>query len=174
MNFILIQFIGFIGLFFVILSFQKDKRSFTLISQLISSVFFMTHYILLNAWTGAAMNLISTLRAYIFYKKNSISWIDHKLIMYLFILLFWIGSFLTWQGYISLLPAISMSLECIALWNNKTKNMRWLMLLARPGWITYSFLVGSYAGIATDILITFSIIGSIIRFDILKQNKRLK
>lgn len=174
MNFLFIQIIGFVGLFFIILSFQKDKRSFTLAAQMISSFFFMTHYFLLHAWTGSAMNIVSGIRAFTFNKKASIMWLNKKSTIYIFIGLFWIATFFSWQGYISLLPAYSMTMESIALWNDNTKKMRWIFLLSRPGWILYVILSGSYAGMATEIFIVISLLTAIIRFDFLKKTKKMK
>ena len=173
MDFIIIQIIGFIGLLFVVISFQKDKRSFTLITQLFAALTFFIHFFLLTAWTGAAMNGISAVRAYVFYLRDSKKWIDNKIIMYLFILFFWIAGLMTWESYASLLPVISVTLECFALWNSNTKYIRWLFLSARPTWIMYDFLVGSYAGLTTEAFIVSSLVIAIIRFDILKKKNVL-
>jgi len=169
MNFIIIQLIGFIGLLFVVISFQKDRRSFTLISQLVAALFFTAHFSLLSAWTGAAMNGLSATRAYVFNLRDSKKWVNNKIVMYIAILFFWIAGLLTWQGYVSLLPVISLTLESFALWCKNTKYMRWIFLSARPTWIIYDIMVGSYAGLATEVFIVGSITVAIIRFDILKK-----
>lgn len=171
MNWVFIQIIGFIGLLFVVISFQKDRRQFTLISQMISALFFTAHFSLLNAYSGAAMNGISAARAYVFNLRDSKQWIDKKLVMYLFIGFFWSAGLLTWQNYFSVLPIISMTLECFALWNKNTRYMRWLFLAARPTWIIYDVLVGSYAGLATEAFIVGSVVTAIIRFDVLRKSK---
>lgn len=171
MNPILIQIIGFIGLFFIIISFQKNQRSFTLKSQIFSACFFAVHFFFLNAWTGAAMNTLGSIRAYVFKLRDSKKWLNNNIVMYLFILFFWLAGWLTWQGRLSLLPVFSMTLECFSLWNKKTKHIRWLFLSARPGWIIYNFLVGSYAGLITEAFVVMSIIIAIIRFDIFKKKE---
>src|SRR3989344_1157969 len=169
MNGFFIQLLGFIAFLFIEISVQKDKRSFTLISQLIAGVFFTAHFILLGAWTGAAMNIIAIFRAYIFNLTESKNYLNNKIVMYLFIILFWIGGLLTWEGYISIFPSISLTLECFALWSKKTRIIRWLLIYSTPFLMTYHKIVGSYAGIATESFMGISILIAIIRFDVLKS-----
>ena len=156
----------------MVISFQKNKRSFTLLSQLSAAIFFTVHFILLNALTASAMNIISAFRAYTFNLRDSNKLLNNQLLMYAFIGFFWIAGLLTWQGPISLLPITSMSLECFALWSADPKILRWVFFLARPGWIIYNFLVGSYAGLATEAFIVGSLLIAIIRFDILKTQQK--
>lgn len=170
MNWLLIQIIGFIGMGLIILSFQKDKRSFTLTSQLFASIFFAIHLIFLGAWTGAAMNIIAGVRAYVFNIRDSFQFLQRDIVMYVFILLIWIGGAVTWSGYVSLLPVYTLTLECIALWSKNQKVMRIVFLLARPGWISYHLFFGSYAGLATEAFVIASLVTAIIRFDILKKH----
>ncbi|OHA07033.1 MAG: hypothetical protein A2934_05520 [Candidatus Sungbacteria bacterium RIFCSPLOWO2_01_FULL_47_10] len=169
MDFIIIQTIGIIGLLFVVISFQKDKRFFTLKYQLFAALAFTIHFSLLTAWTGAAMNSLSATRAYVFNLRDSTKRINNKIVMYLFIILFWTAGLVTWESYISLLPVISMTLECFALWSNNTKYIRWIFFSARPTWIIYDFSTGSYAGLLTEAFIVGSIVMAIFRFDILRK-----
>jgi hypothetical protein len=169
MNQLIVQIIGFVGLLFIVVSFQKDRKSFTLISQIIAGLFFTAHFFLLKAWTGAAMNSLGAVRAYVFNIKESKKWLNKKIVMYSFISFFWVVGLLSWQNHLSILPIVSVTLECFALWNKNTKYMRWLFLSARPPWIIYNFFVGSYAGLATEAFIVCSLIIAITRFDILKK-----
>jgi len=169
MEFIFVQIVGFIALSFIVISFQKNRRSFTLVSQLVGSLLFTVHYFLLGAWVGAAMNGLAIARAYIFNLRDSKTWIKSRVVMYIFILFFWIGGILTWDGYLSILPILGMSLECVALWSKNTKHMRWIFLAVRPLWMTYNIMVGSYAGIMADIFLTTSLLIAVYRFDIIKK-----
>lgn len=173
MNFWITQIIGLLGLLFIIISFQKDKKSFTLINHIFGSLSFVIHFILLNAWTGAAVNIVSAGRAYVFHIKESNKLLNKRIIMYLFILFFWIAGYLTWQSYLSLLPVISLTITSFALWSKKTKHMRLLFLAGRPTWIIYNFLVGSYAGLLTEAFIVTSLGIAIIRFDVLKKPEKI-
>ena len=171
MNFLLIQGVGLIGLAIIIISFQKDKKSFTLLSHLVAGFFFATHLILLDAWTGAAMCIIGSARAFVFYKRDTVKWLDNKIVMYIFVAVFVIAGILTWNSYFSILPIIAVSIECFALWSKKTNSLRWLFLSARPLWVIYNISVGSYSGIATEIFIISSLLVALFRFHKNKSKK---
>jgi len=156
-------------LLFARLSFQKDNRKFTLIFHILASLFFAIHFGLLGAFTGATMSILAAIRGGFYNLRKSKKWINNPLIPYLFILIFLLGGILTWEGYRSLLPMFSVTLECIALWTFNTKKIRWLFLSARPTMIIYNILVGSLAGLAIEIFLIISLITAIIRFDVLKK-----
>ncbi|MBP9718352.1 YgjV family protein [Candidatus Gracilibacteria bacterium] len=165
MNPLLIQLIGGVGVLFLTLSFQKNKRSFTLMSQLAGSCFFLIHFVLLGGWTGVGMNVIAALRSYIFNLREKKSWAKNDMTMYVFVALFWIAGAVTWQGYLSIFPVYAMTLECFALWADTPKKMRRIYLFARPGWIVYDFMMGSYAGLLSEVTIITSLIVAVFRFD---------
>ena len=157
---------------FARLSFQKDNRKFTLIFHILASLFFAIHFGLLGAFTGATMSILAAIRGGFYNLRKSKKWINNPILPYLFVLIFWLAGIFTWEGYHSLLPMFSVTLECFALWTLNTKKMRWLFLFARPTWIIYNVMVGSVAGLATEVFIVSSLIIAIVRFDFLK--KRVK
>lgn len=66
------QIVMLLAFIVMISSFWCKKRESILKLQILSSVLFVTQYILLGAWTGAFMNFISIGRAYAFGRKMSI------------------------------------------------------------------------------------------------------
>lgn len=114
-NNVLIQAVGYLALFFVILSFQKNKRGLLLFYLAIAQVLFAIHFTLLNAWTGVAMDTIAAIRTYIFYKKETSVWAKNTIWYYLFLILFGLSGLFVWEGYHSLLPALAMIIDTVAL-----------------------------------------------------------
>ena len=169
----IIQGIGIIALIFLVISLQKDKRKFTLMVQFISTCLFSIHFFLLNAFTGSAMNLIAALRAFIFVERDRIKWLNKKWVMYTFIVIFWMAGIFTWTAWFSILPVIAMTFECFSLWEKSTKKLRRLLLVARPFWITYNIIVGSWAGLLTEVFFVFSILIAMFRFDFKKKKAKL-
>lgn len=161
----IIQLIGFAGVAALVSSFQFNKRSHILVALLITQILFATHYSLLHAWTGVAMNVIAILRGCVFYFKPKYGWAQWFGWVYMFIALLILATAATWAGYLSLLPLIGMSIETIGLWQNHPKHIRWYMLACRPFWFTYAILIGSYAGMTADILTSISLIIGMVRFD---------
>ncbi|BCL82050.1 YgjV family protein [Ktedonobacteria bacterium brp13] len=173
MNQILIQGIGYVALLFAILSFQKNKRGIILFYQIISQTLFFAHYSLLHAWTGAAINVICTLRAIIFYQKDRKTWAQNVVWVYAFMGAFILTALVTWTNYYGLLAIIATLGDTFALWKGSTKSMRFFMLMPRPLWLLYNLLVGSYAGMTTEVFVFLSVLIGILRFDILNTNSRV-
>jgi len=171
---LVIQAIGLVGLGLNSLSFQKDKRSFTLIVQTLGSIAYVVHFALLTAWTGAAMNALATVRAYTFNLRETKRWIDKPVFLYLMIVAFWIAGVLTWEGWISLLPLAAMTVTSFGIWSTNTKHIRWLFFAGRPFWIVYNIIVGSWAGLASEALIVSSLVTAIYRFDIRGEKEKSK
>ncbi len=172
MNQIIIQGIGYLALLFVILSFQKSKRVNILLVMLVGLLFFVLHYSLLHAWTGALMNLVEAGVVFVSYKKETREWAQKKFWPYVFILLYILAGILTAKSRVDFLPIVAQIFGALAVWQTNPRTIRFLMLIPRPMWFTYNFVVGSYAGMTTEILILASVLIGILRFDILKQKEK--
>ena len=169
-NQVLAQSIGFIAFLFIVLSFQNNKRSLILLFLIIAQTSFVIHFALLGAWTAVAMNAISAIRTYVFHQRDIKGWANKRIWFYLFLGLFWIVGFLVWEGSFSLFPILAMTAETIGLWMEKTRHIRLLNIIPRPLWFTYNFIVGSYAGMVTEVFVFCSILIGIFRFDVSKAN----
>lgn len=172
MNQIIIQGVGYLALLFVLLSFQKNKRVNILLLMLAGLILFVIHYCLLNAWTGALMNLIEAGVVFVAYKKETNSWAKQKLWPYVFALLYIMAGIITAKSPMDFLPIIAQIFGAVAVWQTNPKTIRFIMLAPRPLWFIYNFTVGSYAGMTAEILILASVLIGIFRFDILKQKKK--
>ena len=161
------QDMGYVALLFVILSFQKNKRTTLLLVMLAGLLFFMAHYALLGAWTGSLMNLIEAGMVFVAYKKETRAWAQRTFWLYCFIGLYIICGAFTYKSWVDVLPVIAQAVGAIAVWQTGARAIRFLMLVPRPLWFTYNFVVGSQAGVVAEICITASVIIGIARFDIL-------
>jgi hypothetical protein len=161
------QTIGFVGLIFVVISFQINKRILILILLGTSQIFYAIHYGLLGAWTAFAMNIVGTTRTFLFTQKGKKKWMDNNIMMYVFIGLFWIVGALSWVGWVSILPVLAMTIETIGLWMKNPTKIRFSMLSLRPLWLSYNIIYRSYAGMTADVFVLISLLTGIIRFDII-------
>ena len=173
MNQIIIQGVGYVALLFSILSFQGNKRSSILFCLIIAYILYGLHFSLLHAWTGAAMSILGALRTILFYQKDTKVWAQHSIWMYSFMGAFLVVGLITWTSYVSLFPILAGIADTFGLWKKGTRAIRLLMLVPRPFWFLYDFLVGSYAGITAEIFVLASVLIGIVRFDILNQKKNL-
>lgn len=139
--------------------------------MLVGLVLFVVHYVLLNAWTGALMNLIEAAMVFVAFKKEDTQWAKHKAWLFVFIALFIIAGFATLKAASDILPVIAQIFGTLAVWQTNPRAIRFIMLAPRPLWFIYNFLVGSYAGMTAELVILASVLIGIVRFDILKKAK---
>lgn len=164
-----IQAVGFIGLIFVVISFQGRTRNKILKNQAISAVFYMLHFYLLGAFTGAGINTVIAIRNFVFEKKDKKTWASSQWWIYVFILFGGIFSYLSWQGWTSLLPFTGMVVGTFARWQDKPILIRVLSLIGSSLWLVYGILVVSYPGIVTEVIVITSIVIGLFRFDLNKK-----
>ena len=158
-----IQLIGFIAMLTGLVSVQFKYRSHILYTQLISNVLWATHFILLGATTGAAMNVIGGIRAYTFNRFGS-GVVRSPWLPAVIILLFAGATIVTWQGMISLLPFLGMTIATFGFWHRNEQTIRIILLSAAPFWLTYDALSGSIAGTINEMFAIVSISISLWRY----------
>ena len=113
----LVQAVGFIGLIFLILSFQMKNRKGILILMAAGQIIFMFHFILLGAWTAAGMNIVGTARTLVFRSREDKKWAGWKFWPYIFILLFATAGLLARESWLGVLPVIAMTVSRIFLFS---------------------------------------------------------
>jgi hypothetical protein len=169
--FYIAQIVGAIGLVVTLIAFQTNKRSSLIKLQTTSIIVYALHFMLLGAFTGMALSLITALRnyAYRFSDKQrvSIRW------PILFACIFTLATFLTWEGWISLLLLIASLTGVYSYWQTNPKVIRWLELTTLF-WIVYNIQVRSLTGVIYEGLIVSSVILGIYRFDIRAQDNDSK
>lgn len=169
------QIVMLLAFIVMISSFWCKKRENILRLQILSSVLFVTQYILLGAYTGALMNFISIGRAYIFGKKNEcksnskIKW-GSNWILFGFVAAFIIASIATWDGVISIMALMATLVYTFAMWADKPQYIRLGSNIASVFWFTYNFFVGGYVGCVTETILFSSNTVAIIK----NREKHLK
>jgi hypothetical protein len=59
--------------------------------------------------------------------------------------------------------------ESWSLWSKAESRIRLIMLTPRPFWITYDIIIGSIAGLSSEVFILGSLLIGIYRFDIMRK-----
>lgn len=139
----------------------KDKKKIMILVTF-TSIFYGCEYLLLGAFTGVAVNIISIIRNIWFYinakngKKNSV-WVLVILSLALVIL----GVF-TYENIFSVIPTIATIMFTYSVWQNNNKIYRYMAVPMSIMWIVYNIICNSILGvIAESIMIIFEIIGII-------------
>lgn len=149
----LIQTLGIIALIFNIIAFASRTRDRILFRQAIASAFFVVHFMLLGAITGAVMSVIVIIRNWVFEHKLTSAWAKHRYWLYVFMIVPVLALFISWQGMISLFPVVGTSVAVYGLWHNKPKSIRIWMLASTIIWTPYLFIMHSYPGIINQAII---------------------
>lgn len=167
--FLIVQAVGLLGSVVVIAGMQKNDRRVILLCQLAGCICWVFHYGMLGATTAVYTNFISFGRSLVFV-NNDKPWARSRLWLWLFIALLLLNSVLTWDGWVSILPAISMTLTSLALWTHNTRTTRLLMLINSPFWLVYDLCCRSYTCAVVEVIAFISFIIAIRRFDFPKKD----
>lgn len=169
---ILIQFFGLLALLSWVSSVQWKSKSGILKLQILASVFYCLHYSFLDAYSAAAVSVVSILRLltiFIIEKKgNRPGWV----VLALFEILLVVVAVFTFNGALSLIPIIITALYTYSTWQSNTKILRIVFFIGGWLWIYFNYNVGSFVLIIGNSLEIISSAVSYIRFDI--KNKKLK
>lgn len=163
-----VQLIGAVGIISSIISFQCRKHKSLMIFRTGNELLFAVQYIMLGAYTGAAMNLIGCLRNVIFARtvEKGKSTMMQRI---LFSVLFIIFSLITWTGLKSILIGIAKVVSTAAYGNKNVAIVRIMILFTSISWFIYNAMVGSIAGCICELFTICSIIVGIVRIDIKRK-----
>ena len=170
---IVVQGIGFVALICSTLSFQQRKRSRLMFLQMLASLLCALQLLLLGAYAGACMDVISFIRNLIFSASGNVLRIKKSTWRIIFIGEMIVAGVLTWTGIYELLAMLAACLSTIALSMESEKKIRLVSLLVGPCWIAYNLAYGSYSGILMECIALTSILIAIFTQDInlFKKNK---
>jgi flagellar biosynthesis protein FlhB len=168
-NYLAAQIVGAVAVLLSLAVYQFNNRRAMLALSMLGALSWAIHFFMLSAMTGAAMNLIATGWCFVFLRikpNRSNLWI-----LFSFLALDSLATYLTWQGSISLLAMSGSMLTAIAFWSKSTKVIRRLALSAPPLWFTYNLMAGSYPGMFFEVFtFTSNLVGQY-RFDVRPKKK---
>lgn len=149
-----------------IISMVVKTRKKSLIVQSFNCIFEGIYDILIKAYTGAILSLINLIRTYLFLNNNKFSKHIYNLILVIFELIIIISCVFTWDGYISLLPAVGSMARAYCLWKDDMKLIRTSGIIIGLFYGIYYIYYGSLFMVIGDTLILLTSI-----YALLKENK---
>ena len=169
---ILANVIGILAVALFVLSYQCKKRSNIVIMNILSRVFYVTQYILLFAFSGAAMDLSGLVVSLLAQQKDKKFISKHLRLWVIASLLFIMTVGLVfYTDLFSLVPVAAVMFEAGALWLSKEKHIRIVSFFSTPLWLIYNIFCGAYGSAVGSVLAMVSIVSAFIRYDI-KKNKQ--
>ena len=164
---------GLCAVVFCLLCYQFKKRSAIIACNVLSRVLYVTQYLLLFAFEGAAMDLSAIPASMLAARKHTPFVAKYRLPLWLAgnLAVIAIG-LLVWENSVSLLPIIGVLLEINALWMTREKHIRLVSLASVPFWMSYNLLCGAWGSVIGNVLMIASIGTALWRHDRPVKQKR--
>lgn len=167
------QIIGIVAVALYMLSFQLKKRQNIVFTVCLSNLLYVLQYILLGAFSGAALDGLSTVSSFFSAKKNSPKFKRFsKLTAYIMmglILIVGVSISLIQKRWLELLPILGCLFQTGSLWFEDEQTIRKLSLAGAPFWLIYNFVSMAYGATIGSVLMIISAIIGLIRF---RKNKK--
>ncbi len=162
------QIIGMLAVAMYVLSYQQKKRKNIVLLNATSCVLYVVQYIMLGAFEGATLDILSALSAFTANNKNKkiISKYSRIVVMVLDLVML-ISGLVLYKNIFSLCPIAGAILQTNALWISNEKWIRLISFLGAPFWLVYNIVSCAYGSAIGSILSIISIGVAILRYDIL-------
>ena len=157
---------GIFAVIFCLLCYQFRNRKAIIACNVISRVLYVTQYLLLFAFEGAAMDLSAIPASMLAARKHTPFVAKHKVSLWILGNVFVLAIGLAvWENTFSVLPIIGVLFEINALWMTKEKHIRLVSLASIPFWMSYNVLCGAYGSVIGNVLMVVSILSALYRLD---------
>lgn len=153
MVFIGIQLLGLVAWLCGLASFWEKNKKKILFVQIVGDVFYVFHYLLLNAITGGIIIIIDLSREMLFFGCKNEK--QEKAIFYILLPIYFLVGCLLADGVIEIFPILASITYCYTL----TMAAYWVVIggiIDSAYWLFYDILCGSYVGVITDIIMIVS------------------
>ena len=169
---IIANIVGLLAVGMFVMSYQFKTRKILIIFNAGSRLLYVLQYILLGAFSGAALDGVAFVISLIFERRDRGFFARHKaLTLVLCYLPVLVAGALTYAGPLSLLPILAVISETIALWLIRERHIRIVSLVGQPLWFTYNIFNLAYGSALGNIIGIVSIGTALVRYDILGKEK---
>ena len=157
------QILGVFAPILTALSYQANTKRRLLIIQSFATLCTCISFLLLGASSGFALNVVCLLRNVAFYFQNEKSKFNYVCASFFALLMIPLG-ILSWQGWISLLMIVALSINTVYMSFGRPQLLRKSILFTSTLVLIYSCFVFSIGSILNESLAIISSVIGIIRF----------
>ncbi|MBO5138134.1 MAG: YgjV family protein [Bacilli bacterium] len=148
---IIIQAIGFIAWILLTISYWQKDTNKILIFHILSGIFYIIHYYMLDATVGLSIIFFEIIRDFAYYKSS----LD-KLIFRITIPIYILFGILSYNGLPSLMPTLASLIDGYTLTSTKNKIIIVGAIISEILWLIYNIYSKSYIGIITELIMIIS------------------
>lgn len=171
--YIIAQIVGVFAVATFLLSYQLEKRKNIILVNSISSFLYVLQYILLGAFEGAVIDILSAVSSVTANNKDRKFIAKHTKIIVTVLNLSILGAGLVlYKNVFSLFPIAGAILQTSAFWITSEKRIRQVSFLGTPFWLVYNLVSQAYGSAAGSLLSMVSIGLAIYRYDIYPKRKK--
>lgn len=157
------QVLGFVLIIIGFFVYYSKSRSRILALKLTTDVICIFQQAMIGAFTGSLLNGIAVFREIVFYNRFQKKWAAHSFWLYFFIVIMGLAPILTWEGIISLFPALGSVFAVIAFYLEKPTHIRIVGLGTIILWLLYCIFTHNVGGIIQNIINIVSIFMALTR-----------
>ena len=155
------QILGIAAVVLGFFTYQMKTAGKLLIFELIVSLLFSAHYLLIGATGAVALNFLCGVRCIFYYFRNK-SGSKSVLIPIVFTVLIVATGILTWEGWYSVFIVAGLAVHSLATAMADAQKIRFAMFIKNPLCLAYNVMVLSIGGIAYECtVLASSIIGAL-------------
>ncbi len=159
-----LQAIGFFGVALFVVSYQLRSNRALFFCQLAGCIVFCVQFFLMGAYTGALSLIVNILRNLLLLRRREWKWAGGRAALFAILVLLAATTALTWAGWRSLLPFVSVAVTSIGYWSGNARKIRVSQLIGSPCTLLYDLIVRSFGGALSEGITIVSILVSIRRF----------
>ncbi len=149
---------GFGAMATLFATYQQKTRKGTILCKLAADVCWAGHYFFLGAYAGIIPNSMGILREIVFLNRENKKWAHSPVWPILFVVASWALGIRTFHAWYNTLPLFATLCATIGLWNKDHRVTKALCFPASALFLVYDIFVGSYIGIANEIVGLTSIV----------------
>ena len=166
--FVFAQVVGIVAVVLFLLSFQLKKRSQIVLATCVSNTLYILQYCLLGAFSGAVLDLLSTVSSFFAAKKNAPAFQRYAKVAAVItcglIAAAGLALALIQREWLELLPIAGALLQTVGLWFQNEQTIRRFALAGAPFWLTYNFLSQAYGAALGSALSIVSVVVALLRY----------
>lgn len=157
MKYFLGQIIGLGAFFLFLVAYHRKKKNDILSNMIISNLFNLVHYILLDAYSGFVTKIMAICRDLFILLKEKYKSLSNIFYLFVFLIIYIILGIITYDGIASLFPVVAAFIYIIPIWNGNEKVIRKVAFLSYFLWLFYNVYVFSIAGILSNVVSIISL-----------------
>lgn len=143
--------------------FYSKTRKQILTAKLTLDIMNVVQQLMVGMFTGSLICGIMVFREIVFYFRGIKKWASSKLWLVLFLALTILSPALTWDGPVSILPAIGTTISVFSFYSLNPSRTRFLGIFAHSFWLVYTIVRSNIGGMIANVVLIGAAIAGLIR-----------